>query len=213
MKISKFVVNPFGENTYILWDNEKKDVAVVDPGMCTPKECDAFDNFIRDNNLNLKMVLLTHQHVDHIMGTGHLVEKYGCMVYGHVADIELGEKADVQVRMFNLPYKIKPFKVSCQVADGDKLELNGEKIEVLHTPGHSAGGVVFFLPESGCAFVGDTIFQMSIGRTDLTGGDYKTLIESIKSKVLTLPDEIVLYPGHGGATTVGDEKMYNPFLK
>lgn len=144
MKISKFVVNPFGENTYILWDNEKKDVAVVDPGMCTPKECDAFDNFIRDNNLNLKMVLLTHQHVDHIMGTGHLVEKYGCMVYGHVADIELGEKADVQVRMFNLPYKIKPFKVSCQVADGDKLELNGEKIEVLHTPGHSAGGVVFF---------------------------------------------------------------------
>lgn len=213
MKISKFTVNPFAENTYILWEKGKIDVAVIDPGMCTPKECEALDKFIKDNGLNVRMVLLTHQHVDHIMGTGYLIEKYGCSVYGHAADKELGEKADVQVRMFNLPYEIMPFKVSHEVVDGDMLELNGEKIKVLHTPGHSAGGVVYYLPESECAFVGDTIFQMSIGRTDLTGGDYRTLIESIKLKVLPLPDETVLYSGHGGATTVGDEKMYNPFLK
>ena len=100
-----------------------------------------------------------------------------------------------------------------EVTDGSVIELGDEKIEVLHTPGHSMGGVVYYMPESGCAFVGDTIFQMSIGRTDLAGGDYDTLINSIRMKLMVLPEETVLYPGHGGATTVGDERQYNPFLK
>lgn len=170
-------------------------------------------DFMNKNRLVVENVLLTHEHVDHIMGTGFLVEKYNCKVYGHTADIELGMKADVQLRMFNLSCEMKPFTVSDYVVDGDIIDFCGEKIEVLHTPGHSAGGVVYYLPESGCSFVGDTIFQMSIGRTDLTGGDYDTLISSIKNKLFSLPEDTVLYPGHGGATTVGEEQMYNPFVR
>ncbi len=212
MKISKFTVNPFSENTFILWDEVTREAAVIDPGMCTGGECKTFKNFIIDNNLKLSKVLLTHQHVDHILGTGFIVDEFACPVYAHAGDIELGQKADVQLRMFNLPYKMIPFVVTEAVNDGDRIGVCGEVIEVLHTPGHSAGGVVYYLSESGCAFVGDTVFQMSIGRTDLTGGDYDMLIDSIHSKVLRLPDETVLYPGHGGATTVGDERQYNPFL-
>lgn len=213
MKISKYTVNPFAENTYILWDDATREAAVVDPGMCNSKECEALKKFFEENSLVPKMVLLTHQHVDHIMGTGYLVETFGCAVYGHAADIELGNKADVQVRMFNLPYEVKLFAVSNTVVDGDVIRCCGEDVKVLHTPGHSAGGVVYYLPESGCAFVGDTIFQMSIGRTDLTGGDYETLIDSIRTKVYSLPEDTVLYSGHGDATTVGDERQYNPFVR
>lgn len=213
MKISKFVVNPFGENTYILWDDECRDAVIIDPGMCTPDEYKAVKTFFSENKLIPKAILLTHQHVDHIMGVGFLVDEYDCEVYGHLADNQLGEKADVQVRMFNLPYNVKPFTVTHPVSDNEELSFCGETIKVLHTPGHSVGGVIYFLPQSGCAFTGDTIFQMSVGRTDLIGGNFDTLIDSIKLKVLTLPDETVLYPGHGDSTTVSDEQRYNPFLK
>lgn len=213
MKISKFTVNPFQENTYILWDENLQEAAIVDPGMCTERECEAVKNFMEKNNLTLKRVLLTHQHVDHIMGTAFLVETFGCEVYGHASDIELGRKADVQVRMFGLPYEVKPFELTHCVADGETIQCCGETVKVLHTPGHSVGGVVYYLPDSGCAFVGDSIFQMSIGRTDLTGGDYDTLINSIRTKLFTLPEDVVLYSGHGGATTVGEEKQYNPYLR
>ncbi|MBQ7941292.1 MAG: MBL fold metallo-hydrolase [Muribaculaceae bacterium] len=213
MKISKFTVNPFSENTFILWNEEGGSATVIDPGMSNKHECDMLMDFMNKNRLVVENVLLTHEHVDHIMGTGFLVEKYNCKVYGHTADIELGMKADVQLRMFNLSCEMKPFTVSDYVVDGDIIDFCGEKIEVLHTPGHSAGGVVYYLPESGCSFVGDTIFQMSIGRTDLTGGDYDTLISSIKNKLFSLPEDTVLYPGHGGATTVGEEQMYNPFVR
>ena len=213
MKLSKFTVNPFGESTFILWTGEGGEAAVVDPGMSNQRECEALKRFLADNNLTLKMVLLTHEHVDHIMGTGYLVEEYGCPVYGHAGDVEMGQKSDVQLRAFNLRCEMKPFKVTNLVEDGDVIELGGERIQVIHTPGHSPGGVVYYLPESNCALVGDTIFQMSIGRTDLAGGDYDTLINSIRTKLLVLPEDTELYPGHGGATIVADEKMYNPFLK
>ncbi|MEE1298689.1 MAG: MBL fold metallo-hydrolase [Muribaculaceae bacterium] len=213
MKISKFTVNPFGENTFILWTGEGGEAAVIDPGMSNSRECEALKRFLEDNRLTLKMVLLTHEHVDHIMGTGFLTEEYGCPVYGHAGDIVMGQKSDVQLRAFNLQCEMKPFAVTDEVTDGSVIELGDEKIEVLHTPGHSMGGVVYYMPESGCAFVGDTIFQMSIGRTDLAGGDYDTLINSIRMKLMVLPEETVLYPGHGVATTVGDERQYNPFLK
>lgn len=212
MKISRFIVNPFAENTYLLWDNECNEAIIIDPGMCTPDECNTVKEFLSENNLTLKAVLLTHQHVDHIMGTGYLADIFNCDVYGHQDDVQLGEKADVQVRMFNLPYQVKPFKVTCPVKDNDKLSFCGETIIVLHTPGHSLGGVIYFLPQSGCAFTGDTIFQMSIGRTDLIGGNFDTLIDNIKSKVLTLPGETVLYPGHGDSTTVENELRHNPFI-
>lgn len=213
MKISKFTVNPFSESTFILWTEEGGVAAVVDPGMSNQRECEALKRFIEENNLTLKMVLLTHQHVDHIMGTGYLTEQYGCPVYAHAGDVEMGQKSDVQLRAFNMQCEMKPFKVTNLVEDGDVIDLGGETIHVIHTPGHSAGGVVYYLPESNCALVGDTIFQMSIGRTDLAGGDYDTLINSIITKLLVLPEDTELFPGHGGVTSVAFERQYNPFLK
>ena len=112
MKLSKFTVNPFGESTFILWTGEGGEAAVVDPGMSNQRECEALKRFFADNNLTLKMVLLTHEHVDHIMGTGYLVEEYGCPVYGHAGDVEMGQKSDVQLRAFNLRCEMKPFNVS-----------------------------------------------------------------------------------------------------
>lgn len=213
MKISKFIVNPFGEATYILWTGIGGEAAIVDPGMSNSRECDVLKRFLTENKLMPKMVLLTHEHIDHIMGTGFLVDEYGCAVYGHANDVEMGQKGDVQLRAFNLQCDMRPFKVTNLVDDGDMLQLGDEHIQVIHTPGHSQGGVVYYLQESNCAFVGDTIFQMSIGRTDLAGGDYDTLISSIRTKLLTLPNDTELYPGHGNPTTVEDERQYNPFLK
>lgn len=213
MKIARMVFNLFSENTYILWEEGETQAAIVDPGMGSEDEFLKVKNFLSENGLSLEMVLLTHQHVDHVLGVGRLVEDYGCKVYGHVGDAEWGEKLEIQARMFNLPYAVKTFTLSDAVSEGDKITLNNEEIQVIHTPGHSPGGLVYYLPETGCAFVGDTIFEGSIGRTDLSGGNYGTLIENIKTKVLTLPADTVLLPGHGGATTVEDEKNYNPFLR
>ena len=213
MKIARFIFNPFSENTYVLCDDAQKEAAIVDPGMESEADVARVADFLKENGLSLKMVLLTHQHVDHVLGTGWLVERYNCKVVGHEADAVWGEKLGMQARMFNMACEIKPFKLTDKVVDGDTLMLGSEKIVVLHTPGHSRGGVVYYLPESGCALVGDTIFERSIGRTDLGGGDYDTLIDSIRKKVLTLPDETMLHPGHGSSTVVEEERKYNPFLR
>ena len=213
MKITKMVFNLFSENTYILWDEDKKQAAIVDPGMGGDGDFLRIRKFLEENDLTLEMVLLTHQHIDHVLGVGRLVEEYDCKVYGHIADTEWGQKLEIQSRMFNLPYIIKEFKLSNEIKCGDKIILNDEEIRVFHTPGHSQGGVMYYLPESGCAFVGDTIFEGSIGRTDLSGGNYDTLIENIKVKVLTLPKNTMLLPGHGDTTTVEYERNYNPFLR
>lgn len=213
MKITRFIFNLFSENTYILWDEDTKEAAIVDPGMVCEEDLAKIDGFLSDNDLTLKMALLTHQHVDHILGVGWLLERYSCKVYAHEGDIPWGAKLGMQANMFSLPYEIKPFKLSDKIVDGDIIMLGGERIKVLHTPGHSRGGVVYYVPESGYALVGDTIFERSIGRTDLGGGDYDTLIDSINNKVLTLPDDTVLYPGHGVSTVVEEERDYNPFLR
>lgn len=213
MKLSRFVFNLFSENTFILWNEEKKEAAIVDPGMEDDIDRKKVMQFIEENELTVKMVLLTHQHVDHVCGVGWIVENYGCPVYGHKDDVIWGEKVDVQAEMFNLPYAVQHYVTTDYVTDGDVLELNGESIEVRHTPGHSSGGVIYYLPESGFALTGDTIFQMSIGRTDIAHGNFDNLINSIKTKVFTLPEDTVLCPGHGGLTTVGEERSFNPFLK
>ncbi|MBE6311201.1 MAG: MBL fold metallo-hydrolase [Bacteroidales bacterium] len=212
MKIARFIFNSFSENTYVLWDEETKEAAIVDPGMACEDDVAKIDDFLSDNGLTLKKVLLTHQHLDHVLGVGWILERYSCKVYGHEGDIPWGEKLGMQANMFSLPYDVKPFKLSDKVVNGDTIMLGSEKIRVMHTPGHSRGGVVYYVPKPGFALVGDTIFERSIGRTDLGGGDYKTLIDSIRTKVLTLPDDTILYPGHGTSTFVEEERDYNPFL-
>lgn len=205
-------VNPFGENMYILWDEASREAVVVDPGMMREGERDMVTKFIGDNNLNVKHVLLTHLHVDHITSARWLADKTGADVCGSALDAQLGQELPEQVAHFRINVEVEPLTVDRDLADGDTIQLGDETIQVLHVPGHSPGGLAFYLPQSALLISGDTIFNGSVGRTDLWGGDMAQLINSIREKILPLPDETVIASGHGPTTTVADEKRFNPFL-
>ncbi len=205
-------VNPFGENMYILWDEASHEAVVVDPGMMRDGEREMVTKFIDEHNLSVKHILLTHLHVDHITGARWLADKTGADVCGSSLDNPLGQELPEQVAHFRINVEVEPLTVDRNLADGDTLQLGDETIQVLHVPGHSPGGLAFYLPQSALLISGDTIFNGSVGRTDLWGGDMAQLINSIREKILPLPDETVIASGHGPTTTVADEKRFNPFL-
>ena len=205
-------VNPFGENMYILWDEESHEAVVVDPGMMRDAEREMVTKVIGDNNLNVKHILLTHLHVDHVTSARWLADETGADVCGSAQDAQLGLELPGQVAYFHLNVECDELVIDHELQDGDTLLIGDETIQVLHVPGHSPGGLAFYLPQSGLLISGDTIFNGSIGRTDLMGGDMATLINSIREKILTLPDETVIASGHGPTTTVADEKRFNPFF-
>ncbi len=212
MNANIMTVNPFGENMYILWDEVSREAAVVDPGMMRESERDMVTKFIEDNNLNVKHVLLTHLHVDHITSARWLADKTGADVCGSSLDAPLGKELPEQVAHFRINVEVEPLTVDRNLADGDTLQVGDEMIQVLHVPGHSPGGLAFYLPDSALLISGDTIFNGSVGRADLWGGDMLQQLNSIREKIFTLPDETVIAPGHGPTTTVADEKRFNPFL-
>ena len=205
-------VNPFGENMYILWDEASHEAVVIDPGMMREGEREMVTKFIDEHQLNVKHVLLTHLHVDHITGARWLADKTGADVCGSALDNPLGQELPDQVAHFRINIEVEPLTVDRNLSEGDTLQLGDEIIQVLHVPGHSPGGLAFYVPQSNLLFSGDTIFNGSIGRTDLWGGDFAQLINSIREKILPLPDETVIASGHGPTTTVADEKHCNPFL-
>lgn len=205
-------VNPFGENLYILWDEASRDAVVVDPGMMRDAEREMVDNFIEGQQLHVKHILLTHLHVDHITSARWLADKTGADVCGSALDAQLGRELPDQVAHFRINTVVEPLTVDRNLADGDTIPLGDETIQVLHVPGHSPGGLAFYLPQSALLISGDTIFNGSVGRTDLWGGDMAQLLNSIREKIYTLPDETVIASGHGPTTTVADEKRFNPFL-
>ena len=205
-------VNPFGENMYILWDEASLEAVVIDPGMMRQAERDMVTKFIGDNNLNVLHVLLTHLHLDHACGARWLADQTGADVCGSAQDAQLGLEMAEQVAMFQLNVESEPLILDRDLTDGDTLQLGDETIQVLHVPGHSPGGLAFYLPQSNLLIAGDTIFNGSVGRTDLMGGDMAQLINSIREKILPLPDETVIASGHGPTTTIADEKRCNPFL-
>ena len=205
-------VNPFGENMYILWDEASHEAVVIDPGMMREGEREMVTKFIDEHQLKVKHVLLTHLHVDHITGARWLADKTGVDVCGSALDNPLGQELPDQVAHFRINIEVEPLTVDRNLSDGDTLPLGDEIIQVLHVPGHSPGGLAFYVPQSNLLFSGDTIFNGSIGRTDLWGGDFAQLINSIREKILPLPDETVIASGHGPTTTVADEKRCNPFL-
>jgi len=205
-------VNPFDENLYILWDEASREAVVVDPGMMREAEREMVTKFIEGQELNIKHILLTHLHVDHITSARWLADKTGADVCGSIQDAQLGLELPDQVAHFRINVEVEPLTVDRDLIDGDTITLGDETIQVLHVPGHSPGGLAFYLPESGLLISGDTIFNGSVGRTDLWGGDMAQLINSIREKILPLPDETVIAPGHGPTTTVADEKRFNPFL-
>ena len=212
MKVSRFNFNMFGVNTYVLWDEKSKDAIIIDPGMIDDNERSILDCFIESNNLNPKHLINTHMHIDHSFGIAHVSQKYGLKLECNSADQFLAERLKEQARMYGLNISINELKIGVDLKDGDKLLLNNEEIHIIQVPGHSPGSIVIYAPESAFIISGDVLFNSSIGRTDLPGGSYKELIDAINSKLMILPNYTTVYPGHGPATTIGDEKINNPYL-
>lgn len=212
MKVSRFSFNMFGVNTYVLWDEKSKDAIIIDPGMVDDNERSILDNFIESNHLNPIHLINTHMHIDHSFGIAHVSKKYGLKLECNPADRFLAERLKEQARMFGLHISIDELKIGIDLKDGDKLLLGDEEIHIMQVPGHSPGSVVIYAPESSFVISGDVLFNSSIGRTDLPGGSHQQLIEAINSKLMTLPNYTTVYPGHGPSTTIGNEKLHNPYL-
>ena len=212
MKIKQIQNNPFQENTYVVWDEASMEAAIVDCGALFPQEEERIEVFVSDNNLKVKYILNTHLHLDHCFGNAWAAERYGVLPMAHEDDETLLARMGEQARMFGLPFEVRTEKLGGYLKDGDVLMLGEHRVEVIHTPGHSRGGLCFYIPSAGWLISGDSLFEGSIGRTDLEGGEYATLIKSITERLMTLPEDTVVYPGHGPYTTIGDEKRSNPFL-
>ena len=212
MKIKQIPNNPFQENTYVVWDEATMEAAIVDCGALFPQEEERIDVFVNDNNLKIKYILNTHLHLDHCFGNAWAAERYGVLPMAHEDDETLLARMGEQARMFGLPFEVRTEKLGGYLKDGDVLKLGDNEIRVIHTPGHSRGGLCFYIPAAGWLVSGDSLLEGPIGRTDLEGGSYATLIKSITERLLILPEETVVYPGHGAYTTIGEEKKSNPFL-
>jgi hydroxyacylglutathione hydrolase len=200
-------VGPLETNCYVIWDAQTHQAAIIDPG----GDMDAIVDCAASNGLDVKYVLLTHGHPDHCFVAGDLARHYGTDVYMHQSDIEQVQMgvALAETLFYDVSNYIE-FLPSRLLDDGDVLPLGEWAIDVIHTPGHSRGGICF-VTDAG-VFCGDTVFAGSIGRTDFPGGSYPELIASINTKLLSMKDETPLYPGHGPSTTVGRERATNPFL-
>ena len=207
MKIENFVLGPVGTNCYIVSNEGTKECFLVDMAACPPE----LVNHIKNSGLTVKAVLLTHGHFDHIMGLDRFLEEFPAPVYACAAEKELLESPQLNSSsgMLGQPYT---FHGAQYVKDGDLLDIAGMKIQVIQTPGHTIGGCCYYIADEQTLFSGDTLFRASIGRTDLPTGSMGALVRSVKEKILVLPDETRVYPGHMEETTVGYEKKYNPFL-
>ncbi|MDA3853515.1 MAG: MBL fold metallo-hydrolase [Bacteroidales bacterium] len=212
MEVKRFVNNPFQEISYLLYD-ETKEAVIIDCGCSNTKEQQRLLDFIERKELKLVKVLNTHLHIDHIAGNAFLKDHFGLSPMAHEGDIFIYERAPEQAATFGFPMEKTPPKVGTILNEGDVVEFGKEKLHVLHVPGHSPGSICFYNKEENVMIVGDVLFQGSVGRTDLWEGDTDTLINGIKTKILSLSDEIVIAPGHGNTTTIGEERQRNPYLQ
>lgn len=213
MKIQTFPLLLFGVNCYVVYDPVEKEAVIVDPGIVDNREIDAIDDFLTKNNLKPIAIVNTHLHIDHALANTGLAEKYGIPVMAHADDAFLGERMKSQAQQFGLPFRVESAGVTHNLADGQKIPVGSGALEVIHVPGHSPGGIALYDPEGGFLISGDSLFEGSIGRTDLPGGNLAKLLDSIKKRLYSLPDNTVVYPGHGPATTIGKEKISNPFIQ
>lgn len=211
LHVKSFTFNPFSENTYIIY-NDEKEAFLIDPGNMPEAETQTLHSFIKTNEVKVKNILLTHAHIDHIIGLQWAYDMFSVPVLIHPDEMEILERASFTAK--NYGFFFPAFKGELQhIKEGETLMLGSETIEIFDVPGHSPGSVAFYNENNGFVISGDALFMMSIGRTDLHKGDYNQLISSIKSKLLTLPENTKVYSGHGEPTSIGFEKEHNPFLK
>ncbi|MBM7613896.1 MBL fold metallo-hydrolase [Alkaliphilus hydrothermalis] len=205
MLLEKIPVGPLSVNCYVIGDDGTNKVAVVDPG----GDADKILRFLDENELELEYIILTHAHGDHIGGIPGLLEKIDVPVYMHKEDLFILKDMEKNYsKQMGLTYELETENF---VADGDELSLGDLKLKIIHTPGHTPGGICILVENF--LIAGDTLFANSIGRSDLVGGNHNQLIDSIKGKLMVLDEEIMVLPGHGPASRIGIEKLTNPFLK
>lgn len=211
LTIKKLIFNPFGENTYIVWD-KSKEAAIIDPGMMSDYENSVVLKFVTDNQLNLRHLINTHAHIDHIAGNGFVKRTFGLESECNKADEYLAKHVCEQAQMFGLRYNGNPLSIDIHLNDNDTIKIGDESLSVIYVPGHTKGHIALYSQQSDCVFTGDALFRQSIGRTDLPGGDYATLIRSITGRLMNLPETTTIYPGHGENSTIGFEKTNNPYI-
>lgn len=211
LTIKKLIFNPFGENTYIVWD-KSKEAAIIDPGMMSDYENSAVLKFVTDNQLNLRHLINTHAHIDHIAGNGFVKRTFGLESECNKEDEYLAKHVCEQAQMFGLRYNGNPLSIDIHLNDNDTIKIGDESLSVIYVPGHTKGHIALYCRQSDCVFTGDALFRQSIGRTDLPGGDYATLIRSVTGRLMNLPETTTIYPGHGENSTIGFEKTNNPYI-
>ena len=209
-QIKSFVFSPIQENTYILY-NEFRECIIIDPGCYFHEEKEALKTFIEDDKLKPVLLLNTHCHLDHVFGNKFIAEKYSLTLHLHEKEQQVLAFAPTSGLMYNMPFDNYTGEFLL-LKEGDIIKLGDDELKVIEAPGHSPGSVCFYCTAQNFVIGGDVLFQRSIGRTDLPGGSHETLLKNIRQKLLVLPEETIVYSGHGLPTTIGDEKKYNPFL-
>ena len=202
----------FGINTYVVYDPEEKEAAIIDPGMSRKQEFDALEKFIEREGLKVTHLINTHLHIDHAIADNWVKAKYGVPVEAHTDDAMLGERIKQQAQMFGVQAEDVAVEIDRPLKEGDIIKIGSGELKVVHVPGHSPGSICLYDEADSFVIVGDALFQGSIGRTDLPGGNHRQLVDAIKNKLLTLPKETMVLSGHGDATTIGREWESNPYL-
>ncbi len=213
MKVKTFEFNPLAVNTYVVSD-ETKECVVIDPACYYPDERETLLNYILDNDLHVRHIINTHLHFDHIFGVNFIASQFDVKLQAHQDDEFLIADLPDQLKMFGFPSNadFKP-EIGNYLTENNVISFGNQEFKILHVPGHSPGSLCFYNEKTPCVFVGDVLFNSSIGRTDLPGGNFEQLISGIKTKLFTLPEETAVYSGHGPITTIGSEKVHNPFFE
>jgi glyoxylase-like metal-dependent hydrolase (beta-lactamase superfamily II) len=209
-QIKVFTFNPVQENTYLLY-NEHNECIIIDPGCYYDHEKDELQSFINTNKLQPKILLNTHCHLDHVFGNKFIAEEYNLKLKAHALEQPVLEMAPASGLMFNLPFDSYMGEIIF-LEEGDVVSLRDDELKVIHAPGHSPGSICFYCEKQKFIIGGDVLFKNSIGRTDLPYGSHEDLIQNIKEKLFKLPEDVIVYSGHGPTTTIGDEMESNPYL-
>lgn len=209
-QIQSFTFSPIQENTYLLFD-EFKECIIIDPGCYFDEEKETLKTFIEENNLIPKLLMNTHCHLDHVFGNKFVAETYGLTLQLHEKEKAVLAFAPTSGLMYNMPFDNYSGEYIV-LKEGDKISLGDDELSVIEAPGHSPGSICFYCAKQNFVISGDVLFQRSIGRTDLPGGDHQTLLNSIRQKLFVLPDATIVYNGHGNSTFIGEEKKHNPYL-
>ena len=210
LHIKSFTFNPFQENTYLIYD-DSNEATLIDPGCFTPVERKILEDFIHSNNLRVTQLLNTHCHIDHVLGNSWAAKKFGIPLQIHPNESSVLKSVEVYAPSYGF-HGYEASEAEGFLEEGQEIKVGSESLSCIFVPGHSPGHLVFYHEASKRCIGGDTLFKGSIGRTDLPGGNHSLLLEKIKNQLFVLPDETVVFPGHGPETTIGFEKMYNPFV-